>query len=85
MRQVCDLVVYGKVASTLLSAEQTAEDEDFRSALSSYQQRLSAIANNICEWVSELASQVVQTSISRPACNHFYVLLADAKPSQSAT
>ncbi len=53
VKQVCDLVAYAQVASTLLSAEQTAADEDFVRILSNYQERLSTIASNSCEWVSE--------------------------------
>ncbi len=53
VKQVCDLVAYAQVASTLLSAEQTAADEDFRRVLSDYQQRFSTIAGNSCKWVSE--------------------------------
>ncbi len=70
MRQVCDLVAYAQVASTLLSAEQTAADEDFRRVLSDYQQRLSTIAGNSCEWVSE-CSQSGSTNKHVNACSHF--------------
>ncbi len=85
VKQVCDLVAYAQVASTLLSAEQTAvTDEVFRrvDVLRDYQQRLSTIASNSCEWVSE-CSQSGSTNKHVITC--MQQLLADAKPSQSAT
>ncbi len=70
MRQICDLVTYAQVASTLLSAEQTAADEDFNNVLRRYQQRLYTIASNLCEWASESGGT---KQMSKPACSHIFV------------
>ncbi len=63
--QVCDLVAYAGVAETLLANGLTAQDENLTRLLSAYQQRISAIANNTCEWVSELCkSSTKQAELS---------------------
>ncbi len=82
MRQICDLVTYAEVASTLLSAEQTAADEDFSNVLRHYQQRLYTIASNSCEWTSGSGGR---KQLSKPACSHIFVLQVDVESTQSAT
>ncbi len=63
--QVCDLVAYTGVAETLLANSHTAHDVKLTRLLSDYQQRISAIANNTYEWVSELCkSSTKQADLS---------------------